>query len=118
MNNPSRYLILTPTGNAQPLPQPGSIQGQAYVPPTNPYDAAFGSNITMWDYEAGFQYMPNDYFTLDVEYNHRAADTPFFNGHGGTTSPDGYITTPAPPGWRADLTKSDDRIIVAWLVRL
>ena len=118
MTNPSRYLILTPTGNAQPLPQPESTAQVAYIPPTNPFDTGFGSKINMWDYEAGFQYMPSDYFTLDVELNHRGASVPFFNGHGGDTSPDGYITTPAGPGWRADLTKTDDRIIIAWLVRL
>jgi hypothetical protein len=118
MTNPSRYLILTPTGQAQPLPQPESTAQVAYVPPTNPYDINFGSKINMWDYEIGFQYMPSDYFTLDVEYNHRGSSVPFFNGHGGDTSPDGYISTPAGPGWRADLSKNDDRIIVAWLVRL
>ena len=118
MSNPSRYLILTPTGNAQPLPQPESTAQIAYVPPTNPYDVGFGSKIEMWDYEAGFQYMPSDYFTLDVEYNHRGANVPFFAGHGGVTAPDGYVSTPSGPGWRADLTKSDDRIIIAWLVRL
>src|ERR1022692_4578434 len=118
MTNPSRYLILTPTGNAQPLPQPESTAQIAYVPPTNPYDIGFGSKINMWDYEIGFQYMPSDYFTLDVELNHRGASVPFFNGHGGDTSPDGYVSTPSGPGWRADLQKSDDRIIIAWLVRL
>jgi hypothetical protein len=118
MTNPSRYLILTPTGNAQPLPQPESTAQVAYTPPTNPYDINFGSLINMWDWEAGFQYMPSDYFTLDVEYNHRGSSVPFFNGHGGDTSPDGYISTPSGPGWRADLQKSDDRIIIAWLVRL
>ncbi len=118
MTNPSRYLILTPTGNAQPLPQPESTAQITYTPPTNPYDINFGSKINMWDYEIGFQYMPSDYFTLDVEYNHRGSSVPFFNGHGGDTSPDGYITTPSGPGWRADLSKNDDRIIVAWLVRL
>jgi putative OmpL-like beta-barrel porin-2 len=118
MSNPSRYLILTPTGNAQPLPQPESTAQVAYVPPTSPYDINFGSKIDMWDYEGGFQYMPSDYFTLDVEYNHRSANVPFFAGHGGVTSPDGYVTTPSGPGWRPDLTKSDDRIIIAWLVRL
>jgi hypothetical protein len=118
MTNPSRYLILTPTGNAQPLPQPESTAQVSYAAPTNPYDIGFGSKINMWDWEAGFQYMPSDYFTLDVEYNHRGSSVPFFNGHGGDTSPDGYITTPTGPGWRADLAKSDDRIIIAWLVRL
>jgi hypothetical protein len=43
---------------------------------------------------------------------------PFFNGHCGDTSPDGHITTPVPPGWRADLSRTDDRIIMGWLVRL
>jgi hypothetical protein len=118
MTNPSRYLILTPTGNAQPLPQPESTAQVQYAAPTNPYDIGFGSKINMWDYEAGFQYMPSDYLTVDVEYNHRGASVPFFNGHGGDTSPDGYVSTPTGPGWRADLQKSDDRIIIAWLVRL
>jgi hypothetical protein len=72
----------------------------------------------MWDYEIGFQYMPVDQFTFDLELNHRGSSVPFFEGHGGVTSPDGFITTTAPPGWRADLTKSDNRIIMAWLVRL
>ena len=52
-----------------------------------------------------------------MEFNHRQADTPFFAGHGGVTSPDGYITSTAPAGWRPDLVKADNRIIAAWLVR-
>ena len=70
-----------------------------------------------WDYEFGFQYMPIEQFTFDMEFNHRQADTPYFSGHGGVTSPDGYITTTAPAGWRADLVKDDNRLIAAWLVR-
>jgi hypothetical protein len=33
------------------------------------------------------------------------------------TSPDGYITTKVPTGWRPDLAKADNRIIAALLVR-
>jgi hypothetical protein len=33
------------------------------------------------------------------------------------TSPDGYITTATPTGWRADLQKGDSRVIAALLVR-
>ncbi len=76
-----------------------------------------GTHFNAWDYESGFQYMPNEQFTFDMEFNHRQADTPYFAGHGGVTSPDGYITTTVPAGWRPDLVKADDRIIAAWLVR-
>jgi hypothetical protein len=117
MSNPSRYLVLAPTGNASGVPQPESTQGIQYVPPTQGYDFNFGSHFNAWDYEFGFQYMPIEQFTLDVEYNHRQADVPYFAGHGGVTSPDGYITTATPGGWRPDLVKADDRIIAAWLVR-
>jgi len=41
----------------------------------------------------------------------------YFAGHGGVTSPDGYITTKVPTGWRPDLTKADNRIILAFLLR-
>jgi hypothetical protein len=117
MSNPSRYLVLAPTGNASGVPQPESTQGIQYVAPTGGYDFNLGTHFNAWDYEFGFQYMPIEQFTFDVEFNHRQADTPYFAGHGGVTSPDGYITTPAPPGWRPDLAKTDDRIIAAWLVR-
>jgi hypothetical protein len=117
MQNPSRYLVLAPTGNASGVPQPLSTQGVQYVPATSPYDFNFGTDFNAWDYEFGIQYMPVEQFTFDLEFNHRQADVPYFAGHGGVTSPDGYITTPTPPGWRPDLVKSDDRIIGAWLVR-
>jgi hypothetical protein len=117
MSNPSRYLVLAPTGQASGVPQPESTQGIQYVPATGPYDFNPGSHFNAWDYEFGLQYMPIEQFTFDVEFNHRQADTPYFAGHGGVTSPDGYITTATPAGWRADLSKSDDRIIFAWLVR-
>jgi Putative beta-barrel porin-2, OmpL-like. bbp2 len=117
MSNPSRYLVLAPTGNASGVPQPESTQGIQYIPPTNGYDMNYGSHFNAWDYEFGFQYMPIEQYTLDIEWNHRQADTPYFAGHGGVTSPDGYITTATPAGWRADLVKTDNRIIAAWLVR-
>jgi hypothetical protein len=117
MSNPSRYLVLAPTGNASGVPQPESTQGIQYVPPTGGYDFNSGTHFNAWDYEFGIQYMPIEQFTFDVEFNHRQADTPYFAGHGGVTSPDGYITTTTPAGWRPDLSKTDDRIIAAWLVR-
>jgi hypothetical protein len=117
MNNPGRYLVLAPTGVATPF-QPQSIQGITY---TQPGQQAFsldpGTTFNAFDYEAGFQYMPNELITYDLEYNHRQADTNYFAGHGGVTSPDGYSTTKVPTGWRPDLVKSDSRIIAAMLLR-
>jgi hypothetical protein len=61
--------------------------------------------------------MPNEQVTYDLEFSRRASSVPYFAGHGGVTSPDGYITTPTPGGWRPDLVKSDLRLIAAILVR-
>jgi hypothetical protein len=49
--------------------------------------------------------------------NQRVANIPYFSGHGGVTSPDGYTTTHTPVGWRPDLVKSDLRLIASLLVR-
>ncbi len=117
MHNPSRYLILDPTGNASPIPQPESVSNVSYVPASSPYYTSFGSQFDAWDYETGIQYMPVEQVTYDLEFNHRQASVPYFAGHGGVTSPDGYITTATPSGWRPDLSKNDTRVIFALLVR-
>jgi hypothetical protein len=114
MNNPGRYLVLAPTGNASPA---GIIQPLGTAPATNGFDLSPGTKFNAWDYETGFQWMPNEQFTFDAEFNHRQADVNYFAGHGGVTSPDGYITTATPAGWRPDLTKADTRIIFAALTR-
>jgi opacity protein-like surface antigen len=117
MHNPGRYLVLTPTGQTSPIPQPLSIQGIQYVTPSGAFDTNTGTQFDAYDYETGIQYMPNEQITWDLEYNHRQSSVPFFAGHGGVTSPDGYVTTAIPAGWRPDLVKADDRIIAAMLVR-
>jgi len=117
MSNPGRYLVLAPTGVASPF-QPLSIQGVEYNRPGQQFFSLNpGTTFNAFDYEAGFQYMPDELMTYDLEYNHRQADTNYFAGHGGVTSPDGYTTTALPPGWRPDLVKSDSRIIAAMLLR-
>jgi hypothetical protein len=117
MHNPGRYLVLAPTGQASGLPQPASLQGVAYVPPTQGYDLNPGSKFDAYDYEAGFQYMPDEAVTVGLEFNHRHTSVPYFAGHGGVTSPDGYITTNTPAGWRPDLSQDDTRAIASLLVR-
>jgi hypothetical protein len=117
MHNPGRYLVLAPTGNASGVAQNQSLQGIQYLAPTEGYIIAPGTKFDAWDYEFGIQYMPTEQTTWDLEWNHRQASAPYFAGHGGVTSPDGYITTGTPTGWRPDLVKSDDRVIGAFLLR-
>jgi hypothetical protein len=112
MHNPGRYLVLAPSGNASPFPQPLGV-----APASEPFDMSPGTSFDAFDYETGLQYMPDENTTWDVEFNHRESSVPYFAGHGGVTSPDGYTTTATPHGWRPDLAKSDARIIVALLVR-
>ncbi len=107
MHNPGRYLVLAPTGVASSVPPLGS----------DSFDQNPGTNFDAFDYETGIQYMPDEFTTWDLEVNHREASVPYFAGHGGVTSPDGYNTTTVPTGWSPDLIKSDSRIILALLVR-
>jgi opacity protein-like surface antigen len=117
MSNPGRYLVLAPTGQASPLPAPLSTQGVQYVTPTKPFDTSIGTTFDAWDVGAGIQYMPDEYVTYGLELNRRQASVPYFAGHGGVTSPDGYIQTTTPLGWRPDLAKTDVRLIADLLVR-
>ena len=118
MHNPGRYLVLSPTGVATMSGVSPSI-GSSGVPtiPTQPYDNNPGTKFDAFDYETGIQYMPNEQVTYDLEVNSRHASVPYFAGHGGVTSPDGYTSTAVPTGWRPDLNKTDNRIIAAMLVR-
>jgi hypothetical protein len=117
MDNPGRYLVLAPTGQASPFAAPLSLQGVQYVPATGAFDMNPGTKFDAWDVMAGFQFMPSEYLSYDLEFSNRQASVPYFAGHGGVTSPDGYLTTPTPLGWRPDLTKNDLRLIGAMLVR-
>jgi len=120
MQNPGRYLVLYPTGQASPLPatsNPTSTEG-AY-----PYSANPGDQFTAWDCSTNFDWQPNQHITFRVEYVHRQSSVPYFAGPGGVTSPTGYATTAFGPGtaypdWKPDLVKFEDRIIFAVLFRL
>ena len=61
--------------------------------------------------------MPDQFQTWRVEVVHREANIPYFAGHGGVTSPDGYTTTAVPPGWKPDQVKAETRLIGALLLR-
>lgn len=115
MTNPGRYLVLYPTGDASPLPNPTNPTQTAG---SHPFSANPGDPFTGWDCSTNFDWMPNQSITFRIEYVHRQTDVPYFAGRGGVTSPSGYATTPIPTGWQPDLVKSEDRIIAALLFRL
>lgn len=115
MNNPGRYLVLYPTGQASPLPNAANPTTTAG---TYPYSANPGDKFEGFDYSTNLDWMPNQHLTVRVEYVHRESSVPYFAGRGGVTSPTGYQTTPLTPDWKPDLVKAEDRIIFAVLFRL
>jgi hypothetical protein len=108
INNPGRYLVLLP-----PINGATASSGTPYFTenPGDPYKA--------WDASVTGDYMPSQYFTYRLEYNHRAANVPYFTGPGGVTPPGGnqgaagsFVT-----GWSPDLRYSENRITLAFLVK-
>jgi hypothetical protein len=99
INNPGRYLALLPTGNG--------------VLTQNPGDQFEG-----WDASTTLQFMPTENITWGIEAVTRHTNVPYFSGHGGVTSPNGWnppIGDPA--GYSADLVRDETRIILSMIVR-
>jgi hypothetical protein len=108
INNPGRYLVLLP-----PINGATATSGTPYFT-ENP-----GDKYKAWDTSTTFDYMPSQYITWRLEYNHRAADVPYFSGPGGVTPPGGNTGAPGSfvPGWAPDLRNSENRITGAILVK-
>jgi Putative beta-barrel porin-2, OmpL-like. bbp2 len=121
INNPGRYLVLLP-----PINGATASSGTPYFTenPGDPYKA--------WDVSGTFDWMPSQYITFRWEYNHRAANVPYFSGSGGVTPPGGNTGTPgglvclsgfttcdgSPTNtWFPDLRKSENRATFAILVK-
>lgn len=115
MTNPGRYLVLYPTGQASPLPNPNNpTQTEGAFPfSANPGDAFKG-----WDCSTNIDFMPNQSITFRIEAVYRHSSVPYFAGAGGVTSQTGYSTVALDPAWRPDLVKSEFRIIAALLFRI
>ena len=118
MTNPGRYLVLLP-----PINGASAATGTPYFT-ENP-----GDKFQAWDATLTLDWMPSQFFTFRVEYNHRAASVPYFAGSGGITPPGVSTTasgTPTPnggpgsvvPGWTPDLRTSEDRLNLAFLVKI
>jgi hypothetical protein len=108
INNPGRYLVLLP-----PINGATAASGTPYFTenPGNPFKA--------WDTSFTADYMPSQYFTYRLEYNHRAANVPYFAGPGGVTPPGGNTGAPGSlvPGFTPDLRNSENRMTGAILVK-
>jgi hypothetical protein len=115
MDNPGRYLVLYPTGQASPLPNPNNPTTTAG---TFPYSANPGDPFEGFDYSTNVDWMPNEHVLFRLEYVHRESNVNYFAGRGGVTSPTGYNTSALTPDWKPDLVKFEDRVIFAVLFRL
>jgi hypothetical protein len=115
INNPGRYLVLLP-----PINGATAASGTQYFT-ENP-----GDQFKAWDASGTFDYMPSQYITFRWEFNHRAANVPYFSGPGGVTpscptaplvenicgSPGAFV-----PGFTPDLKKIENRINLSILVK-
>ena len=117
MKNPGRYLVLYPTGQASPLPNP---QDPTRTEGTFPFSANPGDQFEGWDWSTNIDWMPNQSLTFRLEYVNRNASVPYFAGSGGVTSSTGLITTPVDPNGarKPDLVTSEQKVIFALLFRL
>jgi hypothetical protein len=121
INNPGRYLVLLP-----PINGATAISGTPYFT-ENP-----GDPFKAWDVSGTFDWMPSQYITFRWEYNHRAANVPYFSGPGGVTPPGGntgapgslaclnsFTTCDGSPSntWFPDLRKTENRATLAILVK-
>jgi Putative beta-barrel porin-2, OmpL-like. bbp2 len=109
INNPGRYLVLLP-----PINGATAVSGSAPFFTANP-----GDPFKAWDASATFDYMPSQYITFRYEYNHRAANVPYFSGSGGVTPPGGNTGAPGSvvPGFTPDLRKRENRMTGAIMVK-
>jgi hypothetical protein len=108
INNPGRYLVLLP-----PINGATAFTGTPYFT-ENP-----GDPFKAWDASATFDYMPSQYITFRVEYDHRAANVPYFSGSGGITPAGGNNGNPSAitPGFTPDLRKRQNTIDTAIMVK-
>jgi hypothetical protein len=118
LNNPGRYLVLIPpiqpTGTTGASAGDGATYSGSNVPT---WHANPGDPFHAWDYTVGFDYMPSQYMTWRIEFNHRESDTPYFAGPGGVTGSNGNNNTAPTADWTPNLVKAENRINMAMLVR-
>jgi hypothetical protein len=116
INNPGRYLVLLPP-----------INGATAASGTPYFTESPGDPFKAWDASGTFDWMPSQYITFRGEFDHRAANVPYFSGPGGVT-PTSCPTAPVVenicgspgalvPGFTPDLKKIENRIGLSILVK-
>jgi hypothetical protein len=108
INNPGRYLVLMP-----PINGATALSGTPY------FTAGPGDPFKAWDMQVAVDASPQPFITFRTEYNHRAANVPYFAGRGGVTPPGGNQGAPGSTvaNWTPDLVKNEDRLTLAMLVK-
>ena len=128
INNPGRYLVLIPPINGATAPSAAINSPYFTENPGDPFKA--------WDASGTIDWMPSQYITFRWEFDHRAANVPYWSGSGGITPPNGnngfptqFVcmdgTSVASPTacsangglWTPDLKKIENRINLAILVK-
>lgn len=107
--NPGWYLVLIPPVNGAT-----AYSGSEYLSDSLqvPYRA--------WDLQLSADFSPVPWVTVRAEYNHRAANVPYFTGPGGVTPPGGNQGAPGSrvEGWSPDLRPTEDRFTVSLGLKL
>jgi Putative beta-barrel porin-2, OmpL-like. bbp2/Carboxypeptidase regulatory-like domain len=83
MNNPGRYLALTP-----PINGATAATGSPY------FTQQPGQKLYQWDTQLNLQYMPKDWITWWTEATFRHSSVPYWSGSGGVTPPGGNTGAP------------------------
>jgi len=83
MNNPGRYLALTP-----PINGATAQSGSPY------FTQQPGQKLYQWDSQLNVQYMPADWITWWTEATFRHSSVPYWTGAGGVTPPGGNNGSP------------------------
>jgi hypothetical protein len=92
VTNPGRYLAFLPTPAGFP-PGPDNY------------------SLKLWDLTSTFDVLPTDFLAFRFEFISRHSNVPYFAGHGGTTSPDGWQGTAGP--FVPDVAKHENRLTFA-----
>jgi hypothetical protein len=109
ITNPGRYLVLMP-----PINGATAFSGTPY------FTENAGDQFSAWDASVTLDYMPDEFVTFRIEFDHRHASVPYFAGPGGVTPPNGNTGAPGSlvPGWTPDLRNTENRINCALMVKL
>ena len=91
ITNPGRYLVLVP-----PINGATASSGAAPYFTANP-----GDKFTAWDMQVTADWMPEEFITFRLEYNHRWASVPYFASSGGVTPPGAATPARRARRWKA-----------------